>query len=178
MAAVRFCSACGAALPSRPPVTCERCGTSHWLNPWPCANGIVVDEGRVLLGQRAHSPWYGLWGSPGGFCEYGEHPAETVVREVREETGLEVEVVEYLGTWVDVYADDPEEPDAGVINVAYYRAVPTARGSGALDPAEVSEVGWFAWDELPADLAPPDTLEAALAAAQAAITSPGRNRPR
>ncbi len=100
------------------------------------------------------------------------------MREVHEETGLEVEVVEYLGTWVDVYADDPEEPDAGVINVAYYRAAPTAGGRGALDPAEVSEVGWFAWDELAVDLAPPLTLEAALAAARAAITSPGRNRPR
>ena len=158
-------------------MTCERCGTSHWLNPWPCANGIVVDEGHVLLGRRAHVPWLGLWGSPGGFCELGEHPAETVVREVREETGLEVEVVHYLGTWVDVYADDPEEPDAGVINVTYYTALPTG-GSGALDPAEVSEIAWFAWDEVPGDLAPPATLDAVLAVAREALTSPMRIRPR
>jgi ADP-ribose pyrophosphatase YjhB (NUDIX family) len=177
VAAVRFCSACGAALPARPPVACERCGTKHWLNPWPCANGIVADEGRVLLGRRAHAPWLGRWGSPGGFCELGEHPAETVVREVREETGLEVEIAVYLGTWVDVYADDPEEPDAGVINVAYYTASLTAGGSGALDPAEVSEIGWFGWDELPRDLAPPGTLEAVLTVARAALTTPECIRP-
>jgi ADP-ribose pyrophosphatase YjhB (NUDIX family) len=175
MAAVRFCSACGAELPARPPVTCTRCGTEHYLNPWPCANGIVVRDGRVLLARRAHAPWYGLWASPGGFCELGEHPADTVVRELREETGLEVEVRDYLGTWVDVYADDPDTPDAGFINVAYYTAALTSgRPAGAADPAEVSEVAWFAWDELPADLAPPGTLEAALELAR----SPGRSRPR
>jgi 8-oxo-dGTP diphosphatase len=168
MPAVRFCSACGAELPSRPPVTCTRCGTSHWLNPWPCANGIVVENHRVLLGRRAHAPWYGLWGSPGGFTELGERPEETVVREVREETGLDVEVTGYLGTWVDVYADDPDEKDAGVINVAYFTAVPTTGERGPGDPAEVSEIAWFAWDELPADLAPPKTLRAVLDSARAA----------
>jgi 8-oxo-dGTP diphosphatase len=175
MPAVRFCSACGAELPSRPPVTCERCGTSHYLNPWPCANGIVVREGRVLLGRRAHAPWFDMWGSPGGFCELGEHPAETVVREVREEHGLEVEVHDYLGTWVDAYADDPAMPDAGVINVAYYAAAPVSDEKGsAADPAEVSEVAWFGWDELPADLAPPGTLADVLDV----VRSRGRRRPR
>jgi ADP-ribose pyrophosphatase YjhB (NUDIX family) len=168
MPPVRFCSACGAELPSRPPVTCTSCGTSHWLNPWPCANGIVVEKERVLLGRRAHSPWHGLWGSPGGFTELGERPEDTIVREVREETGVAVEVERYLGTWVDVYADDPDEPDAGIINVAYFTAVPTSGARGSVDPAEVSEIAWFGWDELPADLAPPRTLREVLDAAHAA----------
>jgi len=168
MAPVRFCSACGAELPSRPPVTCANCGTSHWLNPWPCANGVVVVDHSVLLGRRAQAPWSGLWGSPGGFCELGERPEETVVREVREETGLDVEITAYLGTWVDVYADDPTEPDAGVINVAYFTAVLSAGEPGPVDPAEVSEIAWFGWDELPVDLAPPGTLRAVLDAARAA----------
>jgi 8-oxo-dGTP diphosphatase len=174
VAPVRFCSACGAELPSPPPVTCTRCGASHWRNPLPGANGIVVREGRILLTRRAHAPWRGLWCSPGGFCELGEHPAETVVREAREEVGLEVEVEDYLGTWVDVYSDDADDPDAEVINVAYYTATLVRDEPPRLDPAEVSEIGWFAPDELPADLAPPETLEAALAAA----TSRERSRPR
>ena len=174
MAAVRFCSACGAELASSPPVTCARCGTSHWRNPWPCANGIVVDDDRVLLGRRAHAPWLGMWGSPGGFCEIGEHPAETVEREMLEETGLRVEVGAYLGTWVDVYADDPGEPGAGVINVAYYTATRSDDETAHPDPCEVGELRWFAWDELPSALAPPKTLEAVLAA----VRSPERSRPR
>jgi ADP-ribose pyrophosphatase YjhB (NUDIX family) len=107
-----------------------------------------------------------MWGSPGGFCELGEHPADTVVREVREETGHEVVVTGYLDTWVDVYADEPNEPDAGVINVAYYTAAPVASTPGAVDPAEVSEIAWFPYEELPEDLAPPRTLRAVLDAAR------------
>ena len=79
-----------------------------------------------------------------------------------EETGLQVEVTGYLGVWVDAYADDPDAA-ADVINVAYYLARPTG-AAGEPDPAEVSEIGWFAWDDLPAELAPPGTLDAVLAA--------------
>ena len=115
-----------------------------------------------------------MWCSPGGFCEAGEHPVETVVRETREETGLDVEVGEYLGTWVEVYADDASDADAEILNVAYYTAVLAGDDRPRLDPAEVSELGWFAWDELPQELAPPGTLEAVLAVAR----SPERSRPR
>jgi ADP-ribose pyrophosphatase YjhB (NUDIX family) len=166
---VRFCSACGAALATQPPVTCTACGTSHWLNPKPCANAVVVGGDRVLLVKRAHAPWEHAWCAPGGFCEAGEHPLETVEREVLEETGYRVEAHRYLGVWVDAYADEPAEADATVINVAYYLAAPADTGGAPVDPAEVSDVAWFAWDELPAELAPPGRLEAVLAAARRAL---------
>ena len=139
-----------------------------------------MDAGRVLLVRRAYreSPWHDSWCAPGGFCEVGEHPIETAEREVREETGHEVEVVRYLGTWVDLYADDPvTDPDADVINVAYYLAAPLASAPGPIDPTEVSDVDWFAWDELPRDLAPPVTLARVLEVARA---KPGElaDRPR
>jgi len=169
MPEVRFCSACGAELESPPPVTCSACGTRHWRNPKPCANAIVVDGDRVLLARRAHSPWKRLWGSPGGFCEHGEHPIETVEREVLEETGLHVRVGSYLGVWVDEYVDELAAPSVDVINVAYYLAEPAGGDQRDFDPAEVSELRWFGWDEVPGDLAPPGTLEAVLAAARAAI---------
>jgi 8-oxo-dGTP diphosphatase len=155
-------------------VTCTSCGTSHWRNPLPCANGVVVKDGRVLLTRRAHAPWLGLWCSPGGFCEYGEHPAEAVVREVLEETGLDVAVDDYLGTWVDVYSDDPGDPEADVINVAYYTVTPTSGARERIDPSEVIEIGWFRFDTVPDGLAPLGTLEEVLVAA----TSPERSRRR
>jgi ADP-ribose pyrophosphatase YjhB (NUDIX family) len=99
-----------------------------------------------------------------------------VEREVLEETGYRIDVTGYLGVWVDRYADDPTEPDAAVINVAYYTAVPADGGGGPVDPVEVSEVAWFAWDVLPAELAPPGTLEAVLGATRSG--SPFADRPR
>ena len=120
----------------------------------------------MLLARRAYPPWKDGWGAPGGFCEVGEHPIETAEREVLEETGLRVQVDAYLGVWVDAYADDPEEPGATVINVAYYRASSLGGDENAFDRREVSELRWFDWDELPPDLVPPGTLVAVLGAAR------------
>lgn len=175
MPAVRFCSACGAPLPSQPPVTCAACGTSHWRNPKPCANAIVVEDERVLLVRRAHAPWHDAWCSPGGFCDLGEHPIETVEREVREEAGRRVEVIAYLGVWVSKYADEPGDEDADVINVAYYLAAPVDGTQTAVDSTEVSEVAWFGWDALPTRLAPPGTLEEILRVARDLVA--GRRAP-
>ena len=58
-----------------------------------CVGAVVRDpSGRLLLIQRGHDPHRGSWSLPGGRVEAGETAAEAVVREVREETGLEVRV--------------------------------------------------------------------------------------
>lgn len=51
---------------------------------------VVDDAGRLLLIRRGHAPSVGLWSVPGGHVEPGETLAQAVVREVREETGLDV----------------------------------------------------------------------------------------
>ena len=57
---------------------------------------MIVQDGRALLIRRATEPARGLWSIPGGLVELGETLQEAVVREVREETGLEVEPVQLL----------------------------------------------------------------------------------
>lgn len=57
---------------------------------------VIVHEGRVLLVQRGHEPLRGQWSIPGGLIEIGEMLHEAVVREVREETGLDVEPIELV----------------------------------------------------------------------------------
>jgi len=57
---------------------------------------VIIEQNRVLLVQRGREPLKGKWSLPGGMLELGESLAEGVVREVREETGLIVEVLELV----------------------------------------------------------------------------------
>ncbi len=58
--------------------------------------GVVIDNGRALLIRRGGPPMEGQWSIPGGMLELGETLAEGVARELAEETGLEVDVVDII----------------------------------------------------------------------------------
>ena len=64
--------------------------------PMLAVGAVVVDAGRVLLVRRGTEPLKGEWSLPGGALELGEPLADGLAREVREETGLEVEPVELI----------------------------------------------------------------------------------
>jgi ADP-ribose pyrophosphatase YjhB (NUDIX family) len=147
--ALAFCSSCGAELGLVAPCACPACGAEFWRNPKPCGGALVVHEGTVLLVRRAHEPGRGSWDIPGGFCNADEHPADTAVREVYEETGLDIEPTELLGMWMDVYGDG--DPPETTLNI-YYLAV-TRDPTSTRPNSEVTEIGWFAPHELPSELA-------------------------
>ena len=148
---MRYCSECAAELRGDPPATCPSCGITHYANAKPCGGALVTrDDGRLLLVRRAHEPWDGHWDIPGGFCELRELPAAAAVREVREETGLEVETTGLLGMWLDDYGN------TGIVCLNVYFHARLVGGVPDLEEGEVAELGWFAADELPAELAFPE----------------------
>ncbi|MDR3724778.1 MAG: NUDIX hydrolase [Terracidiphilus sp.] len=67
---------------------------------------VIVDKGRVLFIRRGTEPMKGRWSIPGGLVELGESLTDAVRREVKEETGLEVEVVELIELLDRIYRDD------------------------------------------------------------------------
>ncbi len=68
--------------------------------------GVIIDQGRTLLIRRGSEPLLGEWSIPGGTLELGESLEEGVARELREETGIEVRVLELIEVFDRVYLDD------------------------------------------------------------------------
>ena len=102
--------------------------------------GVVVREGRVLLIRRGKQPLYGRWVVPGGTVELGEPLEQALVREIREETGLEVEPIELI-TVFDRIERDGERVLYHYVIVDYlcrFRSGEARAASDALDVAWAS----------------------------------------
>ncbi|EWM66528.1 MULTISPECIES: NUDIX hydrolase [unclassified Micromonospora] len=125
----------------------------HFNNPnAPKPNSIVVavtvfvqdEQGRVLLIQRTDN---GLWALPGGAQDFGEYIAETAVRETREETGVEIEVISVVGIYTNPnhvveYSDGGARQEFSIcFRGRYIGGAPTTSD-------ESSAVRWVAQEEL------------------------------
>jgi 8-oxo-dGTP diphosphatase len=77
---------------------------------WPLVGvgGVVIDQDRALLVKRARQPALGEWTIPGGLLEVGETLVHAVERELREETGVIVRVVELIEALERIFADSAE----------------------------------------------------------------------
>ncbi len=103
------------------------------------AAGVLLEEGRVLLTQRkSGSHLEGMWEFPGGKAEAGEDPKDALVRELREELGIETAVDDIL----DVTFHRYDEADKAVL-LLFYRVHRTARSP---DP-QALDVAAFTWAE-------------------------------
>jgi len=124
---------------------CPNCGKEieRYRNPFPTVDIIIeIEEGIVLI--RRKNPPYG-WALPGGFVDYGESLEEAAIREAREETSLDVELISQLGA----YSDPGRDPRHHTISVVFQ-----ARAAGQPCAADdATETGIFNQETLPEDLA-------------------------
>ena len=145
LAGWRFCPRCREELRGdEQRFDCPACGFVVYASSKATTGALVEDGSRVLLARRAGEPFEGRWDIPGGFLDEGEHPLDGLRRELREETGLEVEPVEFLGVWMDRYGG--ESTAEATLNLYW-----TARVTGG-EPApadDVDDLRWFERDELP-----------------------------
>ena len=102
---------------------------------------VVINDGSLLMVRRGKDPGKGLWSIPGGRVEHNELLTDALVREVKEETGLDVEVVELLGI-----LEVPGEPHYVILDHV-------AVAKGELDPTpgdDAAEVRWVPLGEVEA----------------------------
>jgi 8-oxo-dGTP diphosphatase len=142
---IAYCSSCGSKTETRvvsrqPLSVCPSCERIFFRNPKVVVTALVEDEGRVLLVLRDIEPGRGLWGLPGGYVDWDEHPEVALARECLEETGAVVEPLDLVAVQHVVMDDE------GIVILAY-RARLTGGELAARD--EVQQIGWFAPDALP-----------------------------
>ena len=137
----QFCGACGG--PTRPAEgerarACARCGLAFYPRLAPSMIVAVERGDALLLARSPHFP-RGIYSVLAGFVEPGESVEETVVREVWEETGVEVEDVRWFGSQPWPY------PNSLMLGFqARYRA-----GEIRVDGREIEDAGWFTADAMP-----------------------------
>ncbi len=138
--ALKYCPVCATPLVEkhiagalRP--TCPECGFITFLDP-----KLVTVE--ILLGKRNINPGKGLWSFFSGYVNRGEQVEEAAIREVKEETNLDVQLDGLIGVY--------SERGTPHVLVAYQASVVASNVNGlAVEPEEVSELAFFAWEELP-----------------------------
>jgi ADP-ribose pyrophosphatase YjhB (NUDIX family) len=115
----------------------------------PAASAVVInDAGEVLLQRRVDND---LWALPGGTMDLGERIAETVVREVKEETGVDVEVTGIVGIYSDpghviAYSDGEVRQE---FNICFAARLVGGQLSSSSESTEVRWVAPRAIEELP-----------------------------
>jgi 8-oxo-dGTP diphosphatase len=105
-------------------------------------DAVVERNGRLLLVRRRAPPFQGAWALPGGFVGRGERLEEAVLRELREETGLDGEVLGIVGA----YSRPDRDPRGHTVSVVYAVGSAEGRARGGDDAAEAA---WHRMDRLP-----------------------------
>jgi ADP-ribose pyrophosphatase YjhB (NUDIX family) len=127
-------------------LTCPHCGglVYTYRNPFPAVDIIIeLDDRGIVLIERDKPP-HG-WALPGGFVDYGESLEDAARREAREETSLEVELLEQLGAY-SAPDRDPRHHTISVVFLARARGEPRAAD-------DARKVGVFTRKSLPRRLA-------------------------
>ncbi|MBQ7489743.1 MAG: NUDIX hydrolase [Bacteroidales bacterium] len=104
--------------------------------------GFNGRELQVLLIERGNEPFKGCWAFPGGFMNMDETAEQGALRELQEETGLDINRIKQLGAFTEVQRD----PRGRVVSIAFYALVRPAEVTGGDD---AKEARWFALDDVP-----------------------------
>jgi 8-oxo-dGTP diphosphatase len=106
---------------------------------------VIICDGKILLEKRKYEPGKGKWSVPGGLVELGESVEQTVIREVKEETGLEVEKPEHMDIVNNVIRDENGEIKYHFVILDYFVKL---KGGVPKAASDAEELRWVSLDEV------------------------------
>ena len=113
--------------------------------PFLGVGALIFDGGRLLLVERGHEPLKGYWSLPGGILETGETLEQGVRREVREETGLDVETLSIFEIFQRIMPDAAGKTEYHYVLIDY---LCRPMGGSLAAASDVSRVVWVTQPEL------------------------------
>ena len=106
---------------------------------------VIVHEGKIVLEKRGNEPSKGKWSIPGGLVELGESPEQAVIREVKEETCLDVENPSLIDVVSNVDLDEKGKVKYHYVIIDYLVHVKSGKLNAASDAAELR---WVSFEEV------------------------------
>jgi len=104
---IKFCPKCSSEsvfIKNEKKIVCDKCGFELYFNTAAAVAALIYDDkGRLMVIRRNHEPQKGLLDLPGGFVDFREDGENAVKREVFEELGVDIEVVEYYRSIPNIY---------------------------------------------------------------------------
>jgi 8-oxo-dGTP diphosphatase len=126
---------------------------------------VILRQDSVLLVERGQEPLKGYWSLPGGVVEVGETLEQAIRREIREETGLEVDIVQVIEVFERIMRDPEGRPEYHYVLVDY---LCHARNGIAIPGSDAAQVAWIKRGDVPSlkiTEGSPPVIEKAFAAA-------------
>jgi len=115
-------------------------------NPIPAVDIVIEENSRILLVRRKYEPFKDHLEPPGGFVDEGEKVEDAAIREVREETSLDIELVDILG----VYSDPKRDPRGHTVSTVFIaKAIHNNNGKiKAVPNDDAAEIKWLSIDSV------------------------------
>lgn len=111
------------------------------ITPLLAVDALIIYEGKLVLIKRKNPPYKDQFALPGGSVEIGETVEDATIREAKEETDLDIEIIKLLG----VYSDPKRDPRSHTVSICFI-----ARGEGNLRAgSDAKDIGLFDLNQLP-----------------------------
>ena len=106
---------------------------------------IIICNGKLLLEKRKNEPGKGKWSVPGGLVDLGESVEQTVIREVKEETGLEVEKPEHIDVVDNIIRDENGRVKYHFVIIDYFMRL---KGGTLKAASDAEELKWVSLNDV------------------------------